>query len=350
MPPPPPGAPRGRERRHPISEGVAIAIADAVQNATATLERMRALELTVVTIEERTYPRRLTEIAMPPHLLFVQGSLGALCHRRAVAVVGTRRATTRGRTSAGRIATSLVAADAAVISGLAYGIDGAAHAAAVRAEGITVAVIGGGHAVSVPPAHDRLARSILDRGGAVVSEFAPDAVPTRGTFPRRNRIISGLADATVVVEAPARSGALITASWALEQGRGCFLVPGPLDAHASAGCLSFLREFHNEARIVSGIPQLIADLGLATPAPAVTADAVVGSTLQDLGTTGRQVATALLQGLATVDELVAATDLPVAAVLASLGILEGRGLVAGIHGRYRPDGALLGEWVAPEVR
>jgi hypothetical protein len=85
-----------------------------------------------------------------------------------------------------------------------------------------------------------------------------------------------------------------------------------------AGCLSFLREFHNEARIVAGIPQLIADLGLATAAPAVTADAVVGATLQDLGTTGRQVATALLQGLATVDELVAATDLPVAAVLASL--------------------------------
>ncbi len=347
---PPLEAHGGRERRHPVSEAVATAIADAVQRSGAILERLRALDLTVVTMEESSYPRRLTEIAMPPHLLFVQGSMRAMAHRHAVAVVGTRRATTRGRTIAGRIATALVAGDAAVISGLAYGIDGAAHAAAVRAEGITVAVIGGGHAVSVPPAHDRLARSILEIGGAVVSEFAPDAVPTRGTFPRRNRIISGLADATVVVEAPARSGALITASWALEQGRGCFLVPGPLDAHASAGCLSFLREFHGEARVVSGIPQLIADLGLAPPATVGAADAVVGSAVQDLGTTGRQVATALLQGLATVDELVAATDLPVATILASLAVLEGRGLVAGVHGRYRPDGALLGERVTPRLR
>jgi DNA processing protein len=347
---PPLEAPPGRERRRPVSEGVATAIVEATQCSGALLERLRSLGLTVVTMEEPTYPRRLTEIAMPPHLLFVQGALPALSHRRAVAVVGTRRATTRGRTTAGRIATALVAGDAAVISGLAYGIDGAAHAAALRAGGITVAVIGGGHAVSVPPAHDRLARSILDNGGAVVSEFAPDAVPTRGTFPRRNRIISGLADATVVVEAPARSGALITASWALEQGRGCFLVPGPLDALASAGCLSFLREFHGEARVVSGIPQLIADLGLGTRAAMGTADAVVGSAVQDLGATGRQVATALLDGHATVDELVAVTDLAVATVLASLAILEGRGLVAGVHGRYRPDGALLGERVTPKLR
>ncbi len=341
---------RGRERRQPVPEGVARAIADATQRSATILERLRALDVTVVTMEEPTYPRRLTEIAMPPHLLFVRGSMSALAHGRAVAVVGTRRATTQGRTNAGRIATALVAGDAAVISGLAYGIDGAAHAAALRADGITVAVIGGGHAVSVPPAHERLGRSIVDHGGAVVSEFAPDAVPTRGTFPRRNRIISGLADATVVVEAPDRSGALITASWALEQGRGCFLVPGPLDAIASAGCLSFLREFHGEARVVSGIPQLIADLGLGAPAPAPTADAVAGSALQDLGTTGRQVATALLGGLATVDELVAVTDLPVATVLASLAILEGRGLVAGVHGRYRPDGALLGERVTAAPR
>ena len=104
---------------------------------------------------------------------------------------------------------------------------------------------------------------IVASGGAIVSELGPDIVPSKGTFPRRNRIISGLADATVVVEAPARSGALITASWALEQGRDCYLVPGPIDAPASAGCLAFLREFRDATRIVAGIPQLIDDLGLA---------------------------------------------------------------------------------------
>lgn len=190
-------------------------------------------------------------------------------------------------------------------------------------------------------------------GGAVVSEHAPDVVPTHGTFPRRNRIISGLADASIVVEAPARSGALLTASWALEQGRHCFLVPGPLDATASAGCLAFLREFPNNARIVAGIPQLIADLEWgrgARDGRSAPADGLVGASLQDLGRTGGQVAQALLAGLATVDELVAETDLPVATVLASLALLEGRGLVAGLHGRYRPAGPLLGEPATPKPR
>jgi DNA processing protein len=347
----PPLEPRpGREARRPVPIGVATAIADAGGRGRHTLDRLRALDLRVVTVEEPTYPRRLAGIAMPPHVLYVRGSVPAMSHARAVAVVGTRRATTGGRTTAGRIATALVAADAAVISGLAYGIDGAAHAATVRAGGVTVAVIGGGHAVGVPAGHDRLERSILDAGGAVVSELAPDVVPTLGTFPRRNRIISGLADATVVVEAPARSGALITASWALEQGRDCFLVPGPMDAAASSGCLSFLREFHGEARVVAGIPQLIADLDLAPDLGSVSADALSGSAMQDVGATGARVASALLQGLMTVDELVAATDLPVATVLATLSMLERRRLVAGIHGRYRPDGALLGEQATQKPR
>src|SRR6185369_9089659 len=118
----------------------------------------------------------------------------------------------------------------------------------LRAGGTTVAVIGGGHAHLSPRRHDRLADAIVAGGGAVISEHAPDIEPTHGTFPRRNRIISGASDATVVVEAPARSGALITASWALEQGRPCYLVPGSIDAPASAGCLAFLREFGPEAQ------------------------------------------------------------------------------------------------------
>ena len=156
---------------------------------------------------------------------------------------------------ASRLGHGLVEAGAAVVSGLAVGIDGAAHAAAVDAGGTTVAVIGSRPRAScIPRAHSRLADSIVAAGGAVVSELGPDIGPSQGTFPRRNRIISGLADATVVVEAPARSGALITASWALEQGRECFLVPGAIDAPASAGCLAFLREFPERTRIVVGHP------------------------------------------------------------------------------------------------
>ncbi len=328
-------------RERPISDDVARRIVDAAEASGRILGRMRALGVDVVTVEEPAYPVRLAAIAMPPHVLYVRGPLGSLSRDRSVAVVGTRRATATGRDIAGRVATALVAADATVVSGLAFGIDGAAHAAALRANGTTVAVIGGGHASLGPAAHRRLADAIVARGGSIVSEHAPDIAPTQGTFPQRNRIISGLSDATVVIEAPAKSGALITASWALEQGRGCFLVPGPLDGRASAGCLAFLREFAPVAQIVTGIPQLVADLGYTGVAkPAL--DALAGASMQELGRTEALIASSLLSGLATVDELVATTDLPIATVLAALTLLQRKGLVTGAHGRYRPAGTMLG--------
>ena len=286
------------------------------------------------------YPSRLGAIEFPPHLLFVDGDVAALEPDHAVAVVGTRRATIAGRGLASRIAHALSASGATIVSGLALGIDGAAHAATVDADGRTVAVIGGGHGQVYPRAHARLARAIIEAGGAVVSELAPDFEPTKGTFPRRNRVISGLADATVVIEAPAKSGALVTASWALEQGRECFLVPGRVDDPASAGCLSFLREFRDDTRIVAGIPQLIEDLGLVTRPDAPRATVLVGATLTELGATTGRVGEGLVAGHATVDELVAVTGLPVATVLASLTLLERQGLAVGVFGRYRPAGTL----------
>jgi len=335
-----PGADIG-VRKRPIDDDVAQRVVEATEAAARILARLRALDVRVITVEEPSYPVRLAAIAMPPHVLYVRGPLATLSRDRSVAVVGTRRATGTGRDIAARIATALAAADATVVSGLAFGIDGAAHAATLRAGGTTVAVIGGGHASLGPAAHRRLGDAIVARGGSIVSELAPDVAPTQGTFPQRNRIISGLSDATVVVEAPAKSGALITASWALEQGRGCFLVPGALDGRASAGCLAFLREFSPVAQIVTGIPQLVADLGYAGIArPA--GDTLTGASLQELGRTEAVIASALLGGFATVDELVATTDLPIATVLAALTLLQRKGLVTGAHGRYRPAGTMLG--------
>jgi DNA processing protein len=235
------------------------------------------------------------------------------------------------------------------------GIDGAAHAAVVAESGRTIAVIAGGHHRLFPPAHRSLAAAIVRAGGAVVSEHPPGSVPTRGTFPRRNRIISGLAEAVVVVEAGARSGALTTAAWALEQGRGCHLVPGAIDAPMSAGCLAFLRECAGEAQIVAGIPQLLEDLRLAVPTmrsaagssgttPPTSARPVPPSAdavLVEVGPAARHVAEAILAGHATADELVAVTGLPIAAVLGTLTVLETRGLVTGGYGRYRPAGLLV---------
>ena len=160
-----------------------------------------------------------------------------------------------------------------------------------------MAVIGGGHASLGPAAHGRLA-------DAIVGSWRVDRVRAarrtsrrrQGTFPRRNRIISGLSDATVVIEAPAEVGALITASWALEQGRGCFLVPGPLDGRASAGCLAFLREFSPVAALVTGIPQLIADLGFAGAPTGSRRRPCAAPRCRSSGRTEALIASALLGG------------------------------------------------------
>jgi DNA processing protein len=332
----------GRSRGDEAADAVAAGIAAAAQTAEETLGRIRELGLLIVTLDDPTFPMRLGSIEMPPHVLYVLGDPTALDARAAVAIVGTRRATDHGRAVAARLATNLVTVGACVVSGLAVGIDGAAHAATLHAGGRTVAVIGSGHATIHPRAHTRLADKIVASGGALVSELGPDVEPSQGTFPRRNRIISGLADATVVVEAPARSGALITASWALEQGRECYLFPGSIDAPASAGCLAFLREFRDATRIVAGIPQLIDDLGLADhlAEPGVTSEAA--ATLADVGEAAGRLGRELVLGRRTVDELVAVTGWPVASVLAGLTLLERRGLAVGVHGRFRPAGRLAG--------
>ncbi len=337
-------ASRDPGRRQSMSGAVAAAVAAAAAAPHDVLRRLVREDVESVTIEDDAYPSRLRHIELPPHVLFVRGSVAALDQPHAVGVVGTRRPSETGRRIAARIGAALARSGAVVVSGLAIGIDGAAHAAVVAEQGATVAVLGGGHDLLYPPAHRTLAERIVASGGAIVAELPPWVSPEPGTFPRRNRVISGLSDATVVVEAPARSGALLTAGWALAQGRGCFVVPGALDSPTSAGCLSFLREFPNEARIVAGVPQLLEDLDLASMAdPNDGANQLarpVAAVLLELGDGARRVAAALVAGQTTADELVAATDLPIAGVLATLTALEDRGLVVGAYGRYRPAGRL----------
>jgi DNA processing protein len=318
---------------------VAAAIAAAAGRVQETLDRIAIFDLAIVTLDDPDYPARLLAVELPPPVLFVQGSAAALSSPHAVAVVGTRRPTETGRRIASRIAAAISRSGGVVVSGLALGIDGAAHAAAVGEHAPTVAVLGGGHAQLFPRAHVRLAAAIVEEGGAVVAELPPDYSPTPGTFPRRNRLISGLADAAVVVEAGLRSGALITAGWALEQGRECFLVPGSIDSPMSAGCLRFLWTYPGQARIVAGVPELLADLGL-TDDESSERVAAAGVLLTELGAVERALIDRLLQSAATVDDLVGACRLPVATVLGGLTLLEMRGLVSGAYGRYRAAGPL----------
>jgi DNA processing protein len=337
------------EGGHPLSEAVASAIVAAAERRDDILRGIERLGLRIVAMADPEYPARLLAIEIPPAILFVRGDPRALAAERAVAVVGTRRPTESGRRIASRIAGAVARAGGLVVSGLAVGIDGAAHAAAVTEAVPTVAFIGSGHARLFPPVHDRLADAIVEAGGAIVSEYSPETEPTKGTFPRRNRLISGAADAVVVVEAGARSGALLTASWALEQGRECFVVPGPIDAPASAGCLGFLREWPDLVRVVAGVPQLLEDLGLAASAafePGPSRGAGPTAAIRPVGPEAilasirpgdRPIAQAVLGGAEIVDEIVALTGLSVGAVLVGLTRLETAGIVVARHGRYAPS-------------
>ena len=327
------------------------AIADAAIQAPVLIARVRALGIEVLTIESPDYPGRLRLLDLPPPVLFVRGAVAALDPARSVAIVGTRRATERGRRIAGAIGGAVSTAGAVVVSGLAIGIDGVAHAAAVACGGRTVAVLGSGHQRLYPRAHGHLADEIVAGGGAVISELAPDVGPVPGTFPRRNRVISGLADATVIVEARERSGALITASWTLEQGRECFVVPGPLDAEQSLGCNRLLRLYPGQARAVASVAELLEDLGLAGTTDRLATDRrslrggrAVGpdpeAILAGLGAAEVAVARALLPRAATLEELLNATGFAPATILAVLTRLEGQGLVVAALGRYGTSGAL----------
>jgi DNA processing protein len=318
-------------------------------DAPARLAALRASGLRVLTLDDPDYPERLRAIDLPPPALLLAGDVAALSASRAVAIVGTRRPTERGRLIAARIGAAVAKGGAVVVSGLAVGIDGAAHASVVAEGRPTVAVLGSGHDRLYPAAHRRLATDIVATGGAVISELWPDREPSKNTFPQRNRVISGLADATIVVEAGLRSGALITADWALRQGRECYLVPGPIDEPRSAGCNDWLREFRDAVRLVSDIPHLVEDLGLVERPPRPTASssthlhrppASVAAQLTELGPTARQVAEALIAGHTSIDDLVATTGHEPATVLGAITLLEMRGLVTSTYGRYRAAGRL----------
>ena len=208
----------------------------------AVFERLERLQIRAVTLLDDEYPASLRQVADPPPVIFVRGVLDAR-DDLAVAIVGTRRATAYGRAVAERLASELAAAGVTVVSGLAKGVDTAAHQAAVDAGGRTLAVLGNGLDQVYPPENTRLAKRIVDgQAGALVSEFAPGVPPDAVNFPRRNRIISGLSTATLIVEAGERSGALITADFALEQGRDVLVVPGPIFSPTSAGVNELLKQ------------------------------------------------------------------------------------------------------------
>lgn len=248
-----------------VGATLARRFADSFRTVDVTAEwaKIEAHRVRVVLADDEEYPARLSAIPDPPTLLYLRGGLTA-ADANAVAIVGSRACTAYGQRTAERIAAGLAAAGWTVVSGLARGIDGAAHRGALSAGGRTVAVLAGGLANIYPPEHADLAERVAGQG-ALVTETPMTVDPQPGMFPARNRIISGLCRAVVVVEANARSGALITATHAADQGREVFAVPGNVDSGASAGCLDLIRK---GARLVRSADDVLEDLrGIAPPDP-----------------------------------------------------------------------------------
>lgn len=261
------------------------------------------------------YPARLTEIADPPLALWRIGPTGL--DRPAVAIVGARDATPAGLVVAGELSRDLAAHGYTVVSGLAAGVDGAAHEAALAAGGQTIAVLGCGIDVVYPPRHHDLARRMA-ASGCLVSEFPPGTGPRPWHFPLRNRIISGLALAVVVVEASEHSGSLITARMALEQGRDVLAVPGSVASGRYKGCHALIRD---GARLVESVDDVLEELEGIRPRSRDRADAPEASERGGL-------APVMARGEpCTVDELAARTGRPVPELLADLGRLEIEGRV-----------------------
>jgi DNA processing protein len=267
-------------------------------------------------------PELLRQIHNPPRALFLRGH-GALelLSRPAVAIVGARACSPYGAQVARMLGRELAAAGLVVVSGLARGVDGEAHRGALESDGLTVAVLGCGIDRDYPAAHAALAAQIAE-GSLLVSEYAPGVEPAPWRFPARNRIVAGLCAATIVVEARERSGALITADFALEEGRDVFAVPGEITGGLAVGTNRLLRD---GAIPLTSSADVLELFGLAAEPVAAPA----------IGRQAARVLERLQAGAATADELTRAAALPPGAVAAALAELELCGLASESDGRYR---------------
>lgn len=334
----------------------------STDGADKILGDCQKLGVRVLTMQDADYPARLRGIFEPPCVLYIKGTLPAFDEEAAIAMVGTRSCTPYGTQCAEKLAYGLARQGALVVSGAARGIDSAAHRGALRAGGVTVAVLGNGLDVVYPEENASLYRDIA-AAGALLSEYPPGTEPEGWHFPIRNRIISGLCLATVVVEAPLeRSGALITANTALEQGRDVFAVPGPIDAPMSRGCnrliadgaglmsesWDVLREYQAvyPHKIRGERVELPHALGYQarTEQAEVKAEQEEKETAEPLpvldlsgdhGLTDDQIRLLreLAQGERQVDDLIELTQIPTRRVLSALTMLELDGMVAQSGGK-----------------
>ena len=322
-----------------VAAGLRPELAEAVlahrerTDPEAPLRRLEAIGGRAIAWDDPAYPRQLREIPDPPPLLYVRGDLGVASFERSVAIVGTRRISAYGRQATEQLAQELARAGVCVVSGMAAGVDTAAHRAALEAGGCTVAVWGTGLDSVYPASNRGLARRIVE-SGAVVTEYPLGMVGMPENFPQRNRIISGLARGTVVVEAPRDSGALITARFALEQNREIMAVPGDVFQAGSQGTNRLV--FRGEARAVCSARDVLETLQIDVPPVQLALEPAVEPTDEERTLLAHLSATPV-----HIDLLARAAAMPAHRVSSVLSIMEIRGLArhmgSGTYAAARPE-------------
>ena len=289
------------------------------------LARIREFGATVLTLEEADYPTLLHEIHDPPTVLYVWGKLDPRDHH-AIGVVGSRRTSHYGLECAKKISYQIAYAGLTVVSGLARGIDSAAHQGALAAKGRTIAVLGTGLHHVYPTENRALAEKIIS-AGAVVTEFPMETMPDRQTFPMRNRIISGWGFGLLVVEAGVNSGALISASQAVEQGRNLYAIPGPIDRPSSHGSNRLIQQ---GAKLVMSVEDILEDVQRLFP----KAPELLPSKPPDLDGDLLTVYEAITSRETSIDEIIQRSGIGAGAATVALLQLEMRRLVKQLPGKY----------------
>lgn len=314
-------------------QGIGAEVADAIAHwerhvdLPAELDRIRDFGARVITPADATYPRQLRQIHNPPMLLYVWGTLTEADHR-AISIVGSRKTSHYGAESAKKLGYQLAYAGLTVVSGLARGIDTAAHQGALAAKGRTVAVIGSGLMDLYPPENAGLAEKIAT-SGAVVTEFPMTFPPSPQTFPYRNRIVAGWGEGLLVVEAGMNSGALITAGQALEQGRLVYAVPGQIDKPTAAGSNRIIQQ---GAKLVTGAHDILDDLTALFP-ERPTLEVSPAARLDRLTDDERTIFDAVEKDETPLDAIVTRTQLPTHKVTSTLLALEMKRLVKQLPGQ-----------------
>ncbi len=315
--------------------GVGPLLCERIVSARQKIDVDRELDvcrrhgIAIIPQADPDFPRLLQEIPDPPGVLFQRGKMDPR-DQLAIAIVGTRHATHYGLRQADRLASGLARAGLTIVSGLARGIDAAAHRAAVRAGGRTMAVLGSGVLNIYPPEHAELADAIQG-AGCVLSELPPLQKPMSGTFPQRNRLISGLSLGVLVIEAASRSGALISASHAAIQGRDVFAVPGPADSHNSRGCHRLIRD---GAKLVESVEDVLEELGpLVAAVPRDDGGTVRHPAELQLNEQERVVLDAIETEPTPIDQIARRTQLSMHRVLSTISVLEIRHLIRRVSGQ-----------------